>query len=45
MGAVDYAGKMVLVQGIEMGMGLAVWQMSVGLSWWVGRKWFEWGRL
>lgn len=44
-GAADYAGKMALVQGIEMGIGLAVWQMSVGLSWWAGRKWFEWGRL
>ncbi|CAF9915683.1 hypothetical protein IMSHALPRED_002673 [Imshaugia aleurites] len=44
-GVGDYVGKMVLVQGLEMGFGFAVWQASVGLSWWVGRKWFEWGRL
>lgn len=44
-GIADYVGKMVLVQGIEMGIGFAVWQASVGLGWWVGRKWFAWGRL
>ena len=44
-GVADYVGKMVLVQGMEMGVGFAVWQVSVGVSWWVGRKWFEWGRL
>lgn len=44
-GVADYVGKMVLVQGLEMGIGLAVWQVTVGLSWWVGRKWFKWGRL
>ena len=44
-GIADYAGKMVLVQGVEMGIGFAVWQASVGLTWWIGRKWFEWGRL
>lgn len=44
-GVADYAGKMVLVQGLEVAIGLAVWQASVGLSWWVGRRWFEWGRL
>lgn len=43
-GVGDYVGKMVLVQGIEMGIGFAVWQAGVGLSWWVG-KWFGWGRL
>lgn len=43
-GVADYVGKMVLVQGLERGIGIAVWQVSVGLSWWVGRKWFEWGR-
>lgn len=44
-GVGDYVGKMVLVQGLEMGFGLAIWQVGVGLSWWIGRKWFEWGRL
>ncbi len=44
-GVADYVGKMVLVQGVEFGIGLTVWQASVGFSWWIGRKWFEWGRL
>lgn len=41
----DYVGKMVLVEGLEMGIGFAVWQVCVGFSWWAGRKWFQWGRL
>lgn len=44
-GVADYVGKMVLVQGMQRGIGFVVWQASVGLSWWVGRKWFGWGRL
>ena len=44
-GAGDYVGKMVLLEGLEMGIGFAVWQACMGLSWWVGRRWFEWGRL
>lgn len=44
-GVGDYVGKMVLVQGLGTGIGFAVWQVGVGVSWWVGRKWFEWGRL
>ena len=44
-GVGDYVGKMVLVEGLEMGIGFAVWQACMGLSWWVGRRWFEWGRL
>lgn len=44
-GVADYVGKMVLMQGVEFGIGFTVWQASVGLSWWIGRKWFEWGRL
>lgn len=44
-GVADYAGKMVLVQGMQLGIGFAVWQASVGLSWWVGRGWCGWGKL
>lgn len=44
-GVGDYVGKMVLVEGLEMGIGFAVWQVCLGFSWWVGRKWFDWGRL
>lgn len=44
-GVADYASKMVLVQGVEMGINVAAWQVSVGFTWWVGRKWFGWGRL
>ncbi|CAD6590079.1 MAG: hypothetical protein ASARMPREDX12_004181 [Alectoria sarmentosa] len=44
-GVGDYVGKMVLLEGLEMGIGFTVWQACMGLSWWVGRRWFEWGRL
>ena len=38
----DYMGKMLLVQGLEAGMGLVVWQVGVGFTWWIGRKWCAW---
>lgn len=39
----DYVSKMALISGMELGLGLAVWQMGTGLAWWMGRKWFRWG--
>ena len=44
-GVADYAGKMVLVSGMEVGIGMAVWQACAGFSWWCGRRYFGWGRL
>lgn len=44
-GEADYAGKMVLVSGMEVGIGMAVWQVCTGFSWWCGRRYFGWGRL
>lgn len=43
-GVADYVGKMVLVAGLEVGVGFAVWQFGVGVAWWVGGRWFRWGR-
>ena len=44
-GVADYAGKMVLVSGMEVGIGMAVWQACTGFSWWCGRRYFGWGKL
>lgn len=40
----DYVSKMVLVQGLEMGIQAAVWQVCVGMGWFIGRKWYGWGK-
>lgn len=44
-GVGDYAGKMVLLMGLEMGISMAVWQVCTGVSWWSGRRFFGWGKL
>ena len=44
-GVADYAGKMVLVSGMEVGIGMAFWQACTGFSWWCGRRYFGWGKL
>lgn len=41
----DYAGKMVLVQGLEAVIGVVVWQAGMGVVWEIGRRWCEWGTL
>ena len=41
----DYAGKMMLVFGMEMGINFAIWQACTGAAWVVGRRRFGWGRL
>lgn len=43
-GAARYVGRMVLVAGVEWGVGWAVWQLGVGVAWWAGGRWFRWGR-
>ena len=44
-GVADYAGKMVLVSGMEVGISMAVWQACTGFSWWCGKTYFGWGKL
>ena len=44
-GVADYAGKMVLVSGMEVGISMAIWQACTGFSWWCGRTYFSWGKL
>ncbi|MCJ1261404.1 hypothetical protein MMC22_001268 [Lobaria immixta] len=41
-GMIDYAGRLALCAGLEMGMGFAVWQLGAGVVWWLGVKVFEW---
>lgn len=43
-GVGDYAGKMVLVLGLEVGINMAVWQACTGFAWVSGRRWFSWGK-
>ncbi len=42
-GVGDYAGKMVLASGLELGISMAVWQAFTGIAWMSGRRWFGWG--
>ncbi|KAL8701290.1 MAG: hypothetical protein Q9201_004990 [Fulgogasparrea decipioides] len=41
----DYVTKMVLCFGMDMALSYGIWQVSAGVSWWVGKKFFRWGRL
>lgn len=41
-GVSGYVGKLVLVQGLEAGVGFVTWQIGMGIVWWVGRTWCEW---
>ncbi|KAI4201055.1 MAG: hypothetical protein LQ350_003484 [Teloschistes chrysophthalmus] len=43
--AMDYARKMVLCFGMEMVLGYGVWQIGAGVTWGVGKWFFNWGRL
>ncbi|MCJ1451266.1 Mucin-2 [Mycoblastus sanguinarius] len=43
-GMCEYAGKMLLISGIEAGIGLAIWQLGTGMSWRAGTRLFHWGR-
>ncbi|KAL8695490.1 MAG: hypothetical protein Q9218_000068 [Villophora microphyllina] len=43
--ATDYARKMVLCFGMEMALSYGVWQVGAGVTWWVGKWWFRWGKL
>lgn len=41
----DYVGKMALCASLDLGVGYVVWQLGAGIAWWVGGRWFQWGRL
>ncbi|KAI4258312.1 MAG: hypothetical protein LQ352_001250 [Teloschistes flavicans] len=43
--AMDYARKMVLCFGMEMVLGYGVWQIGAGVTWWIGKWFFNWGKL
>lgn len=38
----DYAGRLALCAGLEVGLGYVVWQLGAGLVWCLGAKFFEW---
>ena len=41
----DYVGKMILVLGMEIGLGLAVWKSYTSLALFLGKRRFGWGTL
>lgn len=41
----DYVGKMVLLSGLEMALGMLIWQPCTLVCRWLGRRWFGWGKL
>ena len=41
----DYILRTVLCCGVEMALGLGVWQMTTGLAWWFGTRKHGWGKL
>ena len=45
MGMCDYVCKMILVTGIQVGFGMAVWQVGYSLCFFLGKRCFGWGRL
>ena len=44
-GAWDYAGKMLLVWGLQVGVNFTLWQMTTVYIWHAGHRWYNWGRL
>ena len=44
-GMSGYATNMLLCMGINTAVGFGVWQVGMGLTWWIGRKRYQWGRL
>lgn len=38
----DYAGRLALCAGLEVGLGYVVWQFGAGLVWWLGVTVFDW---
>ncbi|MCJ1253134.1 hypothetical protein MMC24_000941 [Lignoscripta atroalba] len=41
----DYIGKMFLCMGIETVFSFGVWQVGMGVAWWLGKTRYQWGRL
>ena len=43
-GVRDYVGKMLLIQGVEAGIAMAVWQFGIAGVWYAGHKSCDWGK-
>jgi len=44
-GVGNYGAKMMLCSAVEAAVGYGVWQVGATTCFWVGRRWFDWGRL
>ena len=44
-GVKNYAGKLLLVWGLQVGVDFVLWQITSVYIWQVGRRWYNWGRL
>lgn len=43
--AVGYVSRMTLCAACKAAVWIAVWEYGVGVSFWLGYKWFGWGKL
>ena len=41
----DYAGRLLLVMGVETVCRFVVWEAGLGCAWWFGRRRFQWGQM
>ncbi|MCJ1376649.1 hypothetical protein MMC20_007892 [Loxospora ochrophaea] len=39
----SYARKMLLCVGMESLVSYGVWEVGLGVAWWAGKKWYQWG--
>ena len=44
-GAGEYAGKMLLIWGLQVGTNFALWELTTGYMWVAGRRWYDWYNL
>ena len=41
-GAGEYAGKLLLIWGMQLGVNFALWELTTGYMWLAGRRWYSW---
>ena len=42
-GSRGYVANMAMSAVSELAVGVGIWQLSTGLAWFMGRRWFGWG--
>ena len=40
----QYVRSILLCTGAEVAVSYGVWQVTTGMAWWIGKRWFKWGR-